>query len=244
MIQLVERSFIILFLWFLLYLCVFFLFSCAQIPVRQEVKLSEVYRHDMELSITATLKGKNIGRWYTEDGVMTVPYADEYRIEIETIGKMDLLLIESCHRHIPIERRSDSYSFIYEPIKGLEDKPGCPIHFASLEEGKGRIAWGFLDFGQGEGLEMKFACNGNEGVWRGIGVCQSEAGLLQEFIFQEPVVSASRPLGCELDKSDDNKVFRTKIPYRECVHAFESLSSDKKFRLTTIGYKEVLIRKD
>lgn len=198
----------------------------------------------MELSITATSKGKNIGRWFTEDGVLAIPRADEYRIEIETMGDMDLLLIESCHRHIPIERRSDSYSFIYEPIKGIEDGPACPIHFASVEEGKGRVAWGFLDFGGGDGLDVKFACNGTEGVWRGIGVCQSEAGLLQEFSFNEPVLYASRPIGCELDNPKENKIFRTKIPYRECVHVFEGMDSGKKFKLTTIGYKEVLIRKD
>lgn len=233
-------------MWFLLLL----LISCSAGPVRQDINLEQTYRHDFQIEVEPNLKGKSLGEFKTEEGLLAVPKADHYQIDLETKGRMDLLLIESCHRQIPIERshglfdNGKSYSFEFEPVAGLEDQPGCPLHFVSIEEGKGRIAWGFLDFGSGEGLAAKIACNGNESVSTGVAVCQSEAGLVQKFSFKEKVVVASRPLGCQLEEPEDMQNFLVKLPLGECVHVFEGLDSSKRLRLTTVGYKEVLIRKD
>ena len=119
----------------------------------------------------------------------------------------------------------------------------CPAQLGGYERGKGRHSWAFVDFEHPElDLTAIVSCNGARHNSRGVSICQSKAGLIQEIQFQEKVLWPEKNT-CIKMTSKDEKTFRFSMPKGQCVFRFMTKENEEKFyRLTTIGYEKILIR--
>lgn len=213
-----------------------FLSGCSSITPVLDPRV--YYRRDMRLEVNGS----------KSTGALVVSHSDDYNIEIEAKGNLDLFTFTTCHREETRENAGKGGIFgnkkrvkiNYQPVKGIETEY-CPIFLGGYEVKRGRHSWGFLDFEDPDTtLKGVLKCNGkvSEGT---VTVCQAREGLIQELGFAEEVTVRPKA-GCEIGKTS-GKVFRYKMNPRECVYAFKS-GYDEVHRHTSIGYEEILIRED
>lgn len=178
-------------------------------------------------------------------GTCVFKQAPRYEIKIRSKADMDFLLIRTCHRSEAKEREGTDYKWTYEPTRQEQDR-ACPIRLTGLEEGKGRISTGFIDFTDArKTLEVALQCNGKAllGV-RGVAACEAAAGLLQAIEFNAPVrYSTQSSLGpaqskhCDTFKTQDGKRFEYVMPQGECTITFEEDAAPyRQLRLNTYGF--------
>lgn len=213
--------------------------SCA--TVNQPMNPSVFYRREMKIKVND----------YEGTGTLVVPKADKYFMSIEANGDLDLFTLTTCHREEAIENASNSgmlrsdrkRSFTFRPVSGVETKGPCPMQMAGYEQDKARHSWGLVDFESEEStLPAIVRCNGKEYQSRGVTVCQSRQGLIQQIQFPVPVLT-SQKASCPPPKSTDGKLFQFEMPGKECFFVFmEAGTSSRIHRLTTVGYESILIK--
>jgi len=219
--------------------CILGLSACTSVPQQLDPKI--FYKRDMVLKVNG----------FVGEGTLVVPKSEEYKMEVNAKGVLDMFTLESCHRETSKEDAGEPGLFgnkkkvviDYRPVAGLEDTGSCPVFFGGYERKAGRHSWGVLDFETDkEKLPAVVRCNGSEYNSRGVTICQSKAGLLQEIIF--PVaVEASSLDECKMQPSKDGQTFRYEMPRKECVFNFmEKAAPHREHRLTTFGYESILIR--
>lgn len=218
-----------------------FLFACSTQPQIPDAKI--FYRRDMDINVNG-FKGT---------GALVVPKAPQYAFEVSARGNLDLFTFESCHREEYKERAGNrgvlsdkkSVKSVYVPINGVENTGACPVRLGGYEEKKGRHSWAIVDFEDlSTTLPALIKCNGSEWNSRGVTICQSKEGLLQQIEFPVQVVVNPDP-GCEIPKPVDKKTFRFPMRKQECVYNFMEINPPhKEHRLTTVGYESILIRED
>lgn len=215
--------------------------GCASVP--QTLNQNLFYKRDMDIEVNG-FKG---------EGVLVVPLSEVYKFDITSSGKLDLFTFESCHREESKEKAGQGGLFgdrkrvklDYKPNPGIEDQGGCPVRLGGYEQDKGRHSWAFIDFETKEAkLPAVVKCNGSTWNSRGVTVCQSKAGLLQEIDFPVEVIVNPDP-GCPMERPADLKKYSFKISLRECVYNFmEKQAPHREHRLTTVGYESILIREN
>jgi hypothetical protein len=213
--------------------------GCTSVPQKLDPKV--FYKRDMILDVDG----------HRGTGTLVVPRRERYRVSVEARGKLDLFTFTTCHRELVRERAWDSWlkkkkaKVDYVPVPGLEDAPACPVELGGYERIKGRHSWALLDMEDPQTtLPAVVKCNGGVYNSRGVTVCQSRAGLLQEITFPS-AVRVSPDAGCELRPSKNNRVFLFDMPRRKCVYLFrERAAGRREHRLTTLGYESILIRED
>jgi len=193
-------------------------------------------------------------------GVIVLPKKDSYQIKVKAKGELDLFTMESCHRVESIEnaweklgikpkgwfKRKSKNEIVteYKPVQGIETGDlACPLRLAAYEKTNKRHSWGFIDFRDDSmKLEMTMKCAGVFSMERGVSVCQSKTGTLQEIQFKKKVYSSKNGTCPELITSD-RKTFRFKIQSGECLYRFREDSREgHSLRLTTLGFDGILIR--
>jgi hypothetical protein len=206
--------------------------SCGSVPQQLDPKL--FYKRDLTVEVG--------GVDYT--GVSVLPDLVIYDMLIKPVGKMDLLLITTCHREDSFNPKStgfftkdNTFQYQYEPQAGIENDGSCPLRINAFDKDKGQHSWFFADFNGKESLPALVTCNGRATDYGGVSVCQSKAGLIQRIDFNEPVTYYP-PTDCPMpsDLSDGYK-----LNLGECVYAFRG-ESGRTHRHTTIGYEGVLVR--
>lgn len=180
----------------------------------------------------------------TWNGVAIAPFADKYEITVKTSGRMDLFTFTSCHREFTQNDAGNEIKFTYVPTIGIEDTGSCVVRMGGYEKKRGRHAWGLIDFeSKGYTTQADIACNGYLYNANGVSVCQSYAGLKQRIRFKYPV-KISPSVGCRMLTPVDEMSFDYEIVKGECVYEFHEPSFNRKFRFTTVGYEQILIRED
>lgn len=177
------------------------------------------------------------------EGVTVLPRRGVYELVIKPVGKMDLLLVTTCHREESFNPKSkgffkqdNSFKYRYTPQKGIEDIGSCTLRMDAFDKERGQHSWFMADFeGPKEQLKAQVTCNGEKKLYTGVSVCQSKAGLIQRIEFDEEVKYPPDPK-CPIDGSF------YKIPLGECVYVFRGMKSGKIHRHTTIGYQGILVR--
>ncbi len=200
------------------------------------------YKRDMEVKVNG----------YQAEGVLAVPYAEKYKFDIDAKGKLDLFTFTTCHREQTREQaggkswfsNKKSRKFEYNPAPIEAGPLACPAHLGGYEIGKGRHSWAFVDFGNPDlKLPAYLSCNGSQGNFTGVSVCQSKAGLLQRIEFTEPVLYPEKP--CAKLKTNDDMRFEFAMPKGECVIRFVTKTGDEMWhRITLLGYEQILLRGD
>lgn len=217
-----------------------FLVGCASVP--PTLLTEKFYKRDLKM----TVNGKEA------EGTLVVARASQYEIEIEAPGDLDLVTISTCHREISSEDagggwfKSDKKGKIkYWPMAQVESEGGCPLRISALEKDNGANSWGFIDFKDPQmSLHGQIICNGQNILEDGVAVCQAHEGLIQEANFDEPV-KYSPVAACDFQmKTTDEKHFKWVMPKGECVLLLKGKESGKMFRLMTLGYQEILPRKN
>lgn len=204
--------------------------SCSSI--HQELDPAVFYQRDLSIRVN--------GNWTKRMSV--IPFEKSYKFKIVSPGKMDLLVIETCHRSIDIEDVGRREGYRYTPIEGIEDQASCSIiKFSSFEKGKhGRHAEGVLIVNNPLfNLVAKIKCNGKEDWYTGTSICHAKEGLYQIIEFTEEVSLFETK--CKLGDSGYKRKFRFKMPNRDCRFIFKA-SSGKRHILYTSGYEQILMR--
>lgn len=177
------------------------------------------------------------------DGVGVIPAKGLYRFKLRSSGKMDLLVIETCHREISIEKAGFSEGYIYRPVPGMEDKPNCAIiKFSSFEKGsKGRHAEAMLIMeNPAFKLEARLRCNGKYKKFNGTSLCHSKEYLYHEIEFDELVdIYETR---CSLESPNGVRKIKFAMYKRDCRFTFKGRTSGKLHILYTSGYEQILLR--
>lgn len=218
-----------------------FFFSCTSVPQKLDPDL--FYKRDMQISING----------HQGEGVLVIPRAPSYNFDIKAQGKLDLFTFTTCHREQTKEQAGDRgwfkdashrrFKFIPAPIEA--ELLACPAQLGGYERIKGRHSWAFVDFEHPSlTLPAFLSCNGAQHNTRGVSICQSKAGLIQEIRFTEKVLWPQENTCIKL-VSDDEKRFRFKMPKGQCVFRFVTKSNEEKYhRLTILGYEKILIREN
>ncbi len=212
--------------------------SCAS--TNQVLEQGVFYKRDVGIEVN--------GRTY--EGVVVVPKASKYSLTMRPKGKLDLVLLRTCHREYTGEKLSPGFlgmgggAFRYEyvPDPGLEDVRVCPLRVEVYESEKGRHSWSLIDFEHPDyAIKYTLHCNGSVSSPNGVGVCQTKAGLLQRLAFEEPIRFAPpEPVGCALPMKK-NGAYEFAATLGECLYHFQTWDG-RLGRLTVVGYEGVLVR--
>lgn len=217
-----------------------FLSGCSSLSVKNDspsvIDQSQVQLHTLKVSVN--------GQEYKGTGVL--PIAERYKITVFPEEKIEEIVWNTCHQFNRVQRPSTgwfnkSFSFIFKPTIGIEDKASCALKISVLTKDVA-MDFALLEFQDSRpevGLNALLKCNGKTENVRGVGVCQSAAGLRQEILFRQPVVVNPSP-DCAVFSSKDEIEWTFDIAPSECTYYFvsnERASNGKRyiFRLRTLG---------
>lgn len=162
-----------------------------------------------------------------------------YSVEVKASHKMDVVFIESCHRHWVEYNKGSSFAFQYTPNAALETGV-CPLKISTLEKDGRRKQYATVLFqNPAYQLAADLRCNGNKISPVGTALCQSKAGKVQEIHFAEPVrmFNDAANADCPLPKKIEGKDFELELPKGDCTYGFSTLAAPhKRMLLVTFGY--------
>lgn len=211
-----------------------FLLSCACSPA-EKLDPAILYRRDM----TITINGK------TFTGVAVAPVAEKYDIKAQTIGRNDVFTFTTCHQETEFRPGRNDLAFTFVPRTGLENgKDSCIAELGGFDKDKGRHSWGIIAFENPlYRVTATVDCNGQTYDANGVALCQSLISLKQRIRFKYPV-KISPSIGCRMLTPADELVFEYEMVKGRCEYEFWEPSFSRRFRLTTFGYQEILIKQD
>jgi len=187
-------------------------------------------------------------------GTGVLPHEDVYKLKIISYGKLNFFSLMTCHEEDTSEnpdrgifKKDGVVQIKYRPT--LEKGLACPLYVSAYDR-RQRHAFGIIAFEHPRyQLKAKVRCNGYTRIANGVSICQSRNGLIQEISFEEEVKAAKPITGgaerhgdCPIITSKDNKVFRFKLPLRECIYQFISKESRKIHKFYAIGYEDIIVR--
>ncbi len=214
---------------------------------------NDFYRRDMIVTINAL----------SVIGAGVVPKAKKYEIEIQAKGDLDLFIMNTCHQET-VKRdawnvtkevdygpfgwgtetiiEKNKLNFTYTPNAGIEDGSDCAMELRGMEIIKGRHSFAFIEFESAlDKMQAINRCNGQSVKASGVAVCQSRQGLKQVLEFAE-IVRPSR-LASKCGFTGNKKIYEYELIKGKCVALFKGQVSGETFKIVTIGYEKILIRK-
>ena len=218
--------------------------------VTQKLDLEKFYQRDMVITVNGV----------TEEGTMVVPMSEKYDFMVEARGDLDMFIMNTCHKEEKKEKAwnvtktvksglfgwgkksidvKNQASFVYYPNKLLESDGLCAMELRGLEKNPGRHSWAFIDFESPKyTMKATVLCNGREFSANGVSVCQSRVGLKQMVVFTEEVHPATNTCGFVGDATQ----YEIGLVKGPCLALFIGKTSKKRFKITTIGYEDILVR--
>lgn len=198
------------------------------------------YKRDMRIEVNGEVF----------DGVGVVKVQPRYTVTVDAKGTLNLLTITNCHRDTSKEsafekgifKDKSRARFSVSLFNEEEGVTACPFHIGGYDI-KGKHSWGFLDF-QNSAMELpaQIKCNGAKGNITGVAACQALTGTHQFMEFTGTVLQATSTT-CPQWETKDNKKFSLTVNRGFCTYRFkETAKTGKEFRITVIGYDEILIR--
>lgn len=215
---------------FLLPLLIFF--GC--VSLNEQVDANTFYRYDIDIN----------GNGLNSSGLTVLPVHKKYEFVFKSEGFIDTFTIKTCHQYRTIvddsiiKRKYVKITYIPSDLEST--KRACPLFVHAYEKGKGRHSFGMIDFQRPFfSLKSKVSCNGTDGYFNGVSVCQSERGLIQQIAFDEKS-SVEIQAKCSSPTTKDNKTYQIKLSKGFCSYVFVS-ESGEWHRLTTYGFEKVLV---
>lgn len=182
------------------------------------------------------------------EGVAVLPPKFKYELEIKLKGQADLFTANTCAREFdnenawvkkfwPDKKRVD---FDYKPSL-VEETRNCDLHLGGFEKIKGRHSWALIAFEYPKiyTLPARVFCNGESVEYKGVSICQSKAGLVQQ-IQVSPGSKYKKSKDCPDLKELNPGQFEYNIGLGECTYSI--YKEDKIHRHISVGYQSILIR--
>lgn len=205
---------------------------------------NKVYRYDMKLAVNG----------YQGEGILVVPKAQTYNMDIEAKQKLDLFTMRSCHREVTqegIQERSGIFGNKRKNVKisyvptSLELND-CPLELGGYSKDTGKHSLAFIDFqNDTDTLPALLKCNGTQSNLPGVSACNSRYGLLQEISFASEVAvhpDEGCPLG-DIKERSQGKIFQFALIKGFCTYIFKEVGGSRRtHRMTAIGYEDIFIR--
>lgn len=171
------------------------------------------------------------------DGVVVLERQPRYEFKITAPGDADIVTITSCNREDILRKQDDVFKYVYEPTE--VEMQTCPIAINSYGT-KFRYAGAYVDIQDGT-MGSEIICNGKtlRSFERGVGVCQTRAGLKSTIKFQSEMDVATPTVGCSPMETSDGKRFEVIHSKGVCSYRFREKSGARLwFRMVIIGYSE------
>lgn len=181
-----------------------------------------------------------------------------YRVKVYPDGSVDRIVIRTCHRVVAYDKPGSwwdrltgdtNVSVTIERSREIEDVGACAMEIDAYMGRKKQAAFAVIDFQDARpevSLPYKSDCNGEQLNFRfGVGYCQSAAGLVQSFDFQEPVIAQSNDCpGVVNSKDDAHERWQFPLPRGKCTFYFTSQRKHANgmrmsARLNTIGHTRI-----
>ena len=234
---------------FLILIPFLFLINCSSVSPPQ-LKGEIKYEKDLKMKIRYW-KGSEWSESQTIIGMGVVPKAPRYKVRVEPLGKVDMIILQSCHRlwKTPAPKRKGGwfskkyYEFEITPTEEHEVEKACSFDTGVFEKNKGRHGWGLVVIDSArEKLGALVKCNGRTVKYGGTSVCQAKTGLIQSIHFDRRVRVAD-VVGCKIQISADKKNFIFLMPEGECVTFFVDEKNQDIFHKTVwFGFNKLPIR--
>lgn len=225
------------------------LFSYSKLP---DINENDTYKHELQVDVNGT----------RINGVGVTKLSNSYVVRVYPPGNVDRLSWRTCSKEEiidkPLVQNSKSWvfgsgynyvDFNYTPAFGLDDVNSCALKIEVYEEKKRRNGMALIEFESANeevSLIADLLCNGEFTQIRGVGACQSAAGLYQQISFPVPVVQRGARPECDVMKAIDKSetVYRFVMAPSECAYTFVAQGkapNGKRFEthLTTNGYTAV-----
>ena len=240
----------------LLPLILLFLTGCITLKgfePRQQLSSKDFYRRDMIVEVNGLVI----------EGAGVVPKAKFYKISVEARGNLDLFIMNTCHKEETKERawnvkkkvksglfgwgkktidEKNKINFIYTPDPKMENSGDCAMELRGIEIMKGRHSFAFLEFeSELDKIQAVSRCNGRSPKANGVAVCQSRHGLKQMLEFTEVVKPSTDAAKCGF--TGNKKTYEYKLSKGKCLAIFKGQTTGQTFKVVTLGYEKILIRK-
>jgi hypothetical protein len=218
----------------------FMFMGCGLLP--EKPNADAIYAHTLRVDVNGHLiQGMGVTR-----------NTLDLNLKIYPEGKVDRLILRTCHREIVIDSPDKSFFKIYHEVTlkrqaGVEDVAACALEIDAFEERKKRNGWAIIDFNDARPhvvLPSKVNCNGEEWTYpKGASVCQSAIGLVAVIRFETEVL-VSPDAGCDALTTVDRKTYRIIMPKGKCTYYFRAREKAENgerltHRLNTLGYTDV-----
>ena len=201
-----------------------------------------LYRHRADMQFT-------IGN-QVFDGIASTPLRNVQDIKIKSKVPIDRLQITSCARDRVFRdidgggwfgtQPGKEMTYRYEPNEKEQEVP-CFLYVEAYSK-RQLTSWGMIAFSKEERLPAALDCNGLREKFGGLSICQTNHGLEQSIIFQEPIVDFEADKHCNLVRKSDYK-FDVKPELGFCVATFMN-DAGEMHRMLMLGYQSVLVRED
>ena len=208
----------------------------------------------------------------TYEGVGTLPVADQYDFLVEARGDLELFTMSTCEGALSKESAwnvtSDVPLFLWWGKRKIDDKrkvqfsyrrsvlakerESCTMILEGLDGQNGKHSWAFFDFEDGNKEVAYSECNFQTKKNTGVYVCQTLEGSFISIRFERPVRAffptesknfcANNKCTCNDGKCfADGTTFIWRVALKENEYRFGALGDE--FRLTTIGFDDIPLRK-
>ena len=220
--------------------------SCTLFEPEQREKLDPAiyYKNDICFKVE--------GKKFCGTGI--IPNKNIIKVKIDSNNNIENFMLTTCAREITTKnpdkglfRRNGVVRLTLKPTIELEEKV-CPFYFAAFSR-SGKHAWGYLVVDPQYKLEAKIKnCNGSKYDAKGVAICETRQGILQQIQFNEPIAMvptngvADRKQDCPILPLRNNDTYlEFETPNRDCVYGIIGRKSKKMFILYTIGYEQVKV---
>lgn len=221
--------------------------GCSSPPIMNpDIKYQRDLKFDVEYWTAKTQKWSEPKSFV---GVGVLKDADWYQITIHAVGKVDMMVLSSCHREVKTPNpekhggwfNKRNYKFKFAADDLIEKGKPCMLNGGVYEKKKGRHGWlmGAIEDPKAT-MKAKTRCNGLVLTNKGTSFCQAKEGLIQRLEFENPVDTTFYG-DCRIRRPADGKNWEYLMPRGKCIlHFFdEDLNEHVHYMF---GYDTIPIR--
>lgn len=245
-----------LLIWFCLVVTIFcilgLLSGCQTTPVSVAPvpELTQSYALDLKVQVNST----SLIGW----GV--APISSSYKITVTPNNQIDRIQWRTCNQDHYVDRPptsawtdifggSTAYSFVLTPDQQLDQLHHCPLEIDVMAQKVNKFQSAIIDFNDARPEYVVGAiitCNGSKYTGKGALMCSSAAGLIQQIVFDRPVLWGDPEPGCSVPNDVDGKklTYQIEITAGDCLytaggHDLSSNGQHESLRLFTHGYNTI-----
>ncbi len=234
------------------------MFCCIQLNTGCSTVLPEMdsdinYQRDIEFHVEYwDLKKKSWSEKQQFVGTAVIKWAKKYRVTLFAPGKVDMMVLYSCHRELktPHPKKSGGwfsekkYKFEFTADELIEKNKMCMLNAGVYEKKKGRHGWGMMALAHSTAtVKAVTRCNGKVDHNKntpGTSFCQAKEGLVQMIQFEKPMFTTMYG-DCVIKTPEDGKNWEYLMPGGKCILNFMDIDFNEHVHYM-FGYDTIPLR--